>query len=890
MQQLSLTEKISLLTGADAFTLPALDRIGLRALRTSDGPAGVRGTNMDPADRSTSFPAPIALAATWDPALVEELTAQLGREARAKGIDVLLAPTVNLARTPYGGRGFESFGEDPLLAARIAAAYVRGVQSTRVAVCVKHFVGNDSETDRWTADVRMDEATMREVYLAPFEACVTEGAALAVMAGYNSVDGVSMTEHGELLDGVLKQEWGFQGAVFSDWSAARSTEESALAGLDLVMPGPAGPWGAALVAAVQAGRVPEAVVEDKVDRLLRLAEFCGALGAVRGSALGGTALRPEGRPSALGRRLGACPERPQTTEYEGAPDRRPGLPHSDPSQAARGRSADRELNHEQLLGPATPSPAPRLGPHVDRITVRTAAARSFALLRNVSGTLPLPAPAAGKIRELALIGPNAVHPVYQGSGSAEVGAAFAVGPVEGLRAAWGGAGVVTVAEGCVPNDRTPAPDPGHTRAPAAAGLGEGAGEVDGVPGALLEIFDADGAPVYSGIRPDCGLSFWDPLPPGVAERAARLVLSTVYTAPEDGAYRFAVAGLGTLRLELDGGPAASAYAEPPADVMVAFSRPFETGCERKLAAGERIRVTASTEPGASEAGFVRFRLGAMRVRTAEELLAEAVAAAGRADAAVVVVGTAPGDESEGFDRDTLALPGPQDELVERVAAVCPRTVVVVNSGMPVLMPWADRVGAILQVWFPGQEFGHALADVLAGAREPAGRLPVSFPRAESQLPVGPAVPKDGVLSYDEGVHVGYRGYARAGFSPLFPFGHGLGYTEWEYEELELPIGPVPAGADIELAVTVRNVGSRPGSEVVQVYLTRPFDRLTALAAFGRAEAEPGGLCRVLLTLPARVFAHWDAGSHAWAQPAGVYVVRAGSSAQDLPLHRELPVS
>ena len=818
MQQLSLTEKISLLTGADAFTLPALDRIGLRTLRTSDGPAGVRGTNMDPADRSTSFPAPIALAATWDPALVDELTAQLGREARAKGIDVLLAPTVNLARTPYGGRGFESFGEDPLLAARIAAAYVRGVQSTRVAVCVKHFVGNDSETDRWTADVRMDEATMREVYLAPFEACVTEGAALAVMAGYNSVDGVSMTEHGELLDGVLKQEWGFQGAVFSDWSAARSTEESALAGLDLVMPGPAGPWGAALVAAVQAGRVPEALVEDKVDRLLRLAEFCGA------------------------------------------------------------------------LGPATPSPAPRLGPHVDRITVRTAAARSFALLRNVSGTLPLPAPASGKIRELALMGPNAVHPVYQGSGSAEVGAAFAVGPVEGLRAAWGGAGVVTVAEGCVPNDRTPAPDPGHTRAPAAAGLGEGAGEVDGVPGALLEIFDADGAPVYSGIRPDCGLSFWDPLPPGVAERAARLVLSTVYTAPEDGAYRFAVAGLGTLRLELDGGPAASAYAEPPADVMVAFSRPFETGCERKLAAGERIRVTASTEPGASEAGFVRFRLGAMRVRTAEELLAEAVAAAGRADAAVVVVGTAPGDESEGFDRDTLALPGPQDELVERVAAVCPRTVVVVNSGMPVLMPWADRVGAILQVWFPGQEFGHALADVLAGAREPGGRLPVSFPRAESQLPVGPAVPKDGVLSYDEGVHVGYRGYARAGFSPLFPFGHGLGYTEWEYEELELPIGPVPAGADIELAVTVRNVGSRPGSEVVQVYLTRPFDRLTALAAFGRAEAEPGGLCRVLLTLPARVFAHWDAGSHAWTHPAGGYVIRAGSSAQDLPLHRELPVS
>ena len=804
MQELSLSEKIGLLTGADAFTLPALPGIGLRGLRTSDGPAGVRGTNMDPADRSTSFPAPIALAATWDPALVDELAAQLGREARSKGIDVLLAPTVNLARTPFGGRGFECFGEDPLLAARIAAAYVRGVQSARVAVCVKHFVGNDSETDRWTADVQMDEATLREVYLAPFEACVTEGGALAVMAGYNSVDGISMTEHGRLLDEVLKQEWGFQGAVFSDWSAARSTEETALAGLDLVMPGPDGPWGAALVAAVEAGRVPEALIDEKLARLLRLAEFCGA------------------------------------------------------------------------LDPAPATPAPRQGPHVDRITVRRAAARSFTLLRNVSGTLPLPVPEIGR---LALIGPNAVHPVYQGSGSAEVGAAFAVGPFEGLRDAWGPRTAVSLVEGCVHSDRTPAPDAERVRDPES-----------GEPGARLEIYDADGILVHSGNRPDCGLSFWDPLPPGVAQRAHRLVVSTVYTAPEDGAYHFAVAGLGTLHLELDGAEAATAYAAPPADVMVAFSRPAETGCERKLAAGEQIRVTASTEPGDSEAGFVRFRLGAARIRSAAETLDEAVAAAERADAAIVVVGTAQGDESEGFDRETLALPGRQDELIERVAAVCPRTVVVVNSGMPVLMPWADRVGAILQVWFPGQEFGHALAEILDGTREPSGRLPVSFPRAESLAPVGMARPRDGVLRYDEGLHVGHRAYARAGIEPLFPFGHGLGYTEWEYEGLELPVGPVRAGADIELAVTVRNTGRRAGSEVVQVYVTRPFDRLTALAAFARTHLEPDGVTRVRLTLPSRVFAHWDADGHRWAHAEGVYVIRAGRSSRELPLRAELTMN
>jgi len=468
VEELSLTEKIGLLTGADAFTLPALPRIGLRGLRTSDGPAGVRGTNMNPDDRSTSFPAPIALAATWDPALVDRVTRQLGLEARAKGIDVLLAPTVNLARTPYGGRGFECFGEDPVLAARIAAAYVRGVQSEGVAATVKHFVGNDSEVERWTVDVRADEATLREVYLVPFEACVVEADCAAVMAGYNSVNGISMTEHEELLSRILKQEWGFHGVVFSDWSAARSTVETALAGLDLVMPGPDGPWGQALVDAVKAGLVPESMIDDKVARLLRMAELCGAL--------------------------------------------------DEP-------------------GETVPVPEVRTGPHAARDVVRHAAARSFTLLRNVGSALPLPE----GIRELALIGPNAVHPVYQGGGSAEVGPAVTVTPLEGLRTALGDEVGITVAAGCAHSYRTSSPDPECTTDP-----------VDGGPGARLEIFDENGERVYSGVRPNSELTFWDPLPPGVAQQAKKLVLSTVYTAPADGGYRFAVAGVGELRLEIDG--------------------------------------------------------------------------------------------------------------------------------------------------------------------------------------------------------------------------------------------------------------------------------------------------------------------------------------------------
>jgi beta-glucosidase len=373
----------------------------------------------------------------------------------------------------------------------------------------------------------------------------------------------------------------------------------------------------------------------------------------------------------------------------------------------------------------------------------------------------------------------------------------------------------------------------------------------------------------------------------VAQQAAKLVLSTIYTAPADGGYRFAVAGVGDLRLEIDGEAATEAIAPPPNDPMEVFSQPFESGCERDLRAGDRVRLTATGRPGDYEPGFVRFRLAAQRLRTAPELMGEALAAAGQADAVVVVVGPAPGEESEGYDRTTLALPGRQDALIEEIAAVCPRTIVVVNSGMPVLMPWAERVSAILQVWFPGQEFGHALADVLTGLQEPTGRLPVSIPRTEPLVPVGIAKPQDGALQYAEGLSVGYRAYARTGIDPRYPFGHGLGYTEWEYEEVQLPIGAVHAGADVEIGVTVRNVGERPGTETVQVYLTRPIDGVSALAAFGQATAEPGERTRVRLTLPARAFAHWDAEQHEWAQPGGQFVVKVGPSSRELPLRGEL---
>jgi beta-glucosidase len=288
---------------------------------------------------------------------------------------------------------------------------------------------------------------------------------------------------------------------------------------------------------------------------------------------------------------------------------------------------------------------------------------------------------------------------------------------------------------------------------------------------------------------------------------------------------------------------------------------------------------------------VTLRLGIAPQRDDDELIQEAERAADDADVAVVVIGSAEGTESEGYDKDSMVLPGRQDELVRRVAAANPNTIVVVNSGMPVLMPWADQVAAVLHVWFPGQAFGEALADTLLGIAEPGGRLPVTVPREEVDSPVLRAHPEAGDLVYHEGLLVGYRGYDRAGTEPHFAFGHGLGYTDWTYESLVPVSASIAAGEDLTCSVTVRNSGHRRGREVVQVYLEGPDDDprrpLRILGAFGTVEAEPGTTAETRLVVPARAFARFDEGRRQWVPHAGKYTLRAGRSSRDLRLSSEV---
>ncbi len=766
VDRLSLEQKVRLLTGADFWALHDEPAARLRRVVTSDGPAGVRGERWDEREPSANVPSPTLLAATWDEERIERLGRLLASEARRKGVDVVLAPMVNLHRTPYGGRHFESFSEDPLLTARIGAAYVRGLQEEGVAATVKHFVANDSETERFTLEARVDERPLRELYLAPFEHIVRDAGAWTVMAAYNAVNGPTMTESPMLQD-ILHDEWGWDGLVMSDWTATRSTEAAGNAALDLAMPGPQSPWGDALVEAVRDGRVDESRIDEKVVRLLRLAARVGALEGV------------------------------------------------EPAAAPARRWSDEEIAAE----------------------LRATAAAGFVLARN-DGVLPL----AG-VSTVAVLGPSAAVARTLGGGSATVFPPYTVSPLEGLEAA---GFEVTHARGVK----------AHTRLPQAT--------AEHLPdGVQVRFLGAGDAELGAEHRHGAAFTWLGTLPSGT--RAVELRATLHPTEP--GEHVVGVTGVGRHRLTLDGEELFDARVEltPGADLGEAVLRPPQHGLLVTLEADRELILRYELEPDALMAAV---HLNVEPPAGDEEAeLERAVELAREADVAIVVVGTNEEVECEGVDRENLALPGRQDELVARVAEANPRTVVVVNAGAPVLLPWAGDVAAILIAWFPGQEFGNALADVVTGAAEPGGRLPTTWPSTEEGLPS--TQPRDGVLPYEEGLFVGYRAFERDRREPLFPFGHGLGYTSWEYLSVEPRDGHV--------AVRLRNAGERPGREVVQVYASKPDSAIERpprwLAGFAIAEAGPGEEVEVQVTIEPRALQHWDGG---WTTEPGDFRFEATS--------------
>lgn len=797
--KLELDTKTRLLAGQDMWSLPAVPEIGLRSLVMSDGPIGVRGVRWTADDPSVALPSPTALAAAWDPALARRAGRLLAQEARRKGVHVLLAPTVNLHRSPLGGRHFECYSEDPYLTGAIGSGYVNGVQDGGVATTVKHFVGNDAETERFTVDSVIAPRPLRELYLAPFEAIVANAHPWGIMTAYNQVNGTTMTEHRYLVNEVLRGEWGFDGCNVSDWMAARSTTGGILGGLDVAMPGPQTVYGPALAEAVRAGEVPESAVDEAVRNVLRLAARVGIL---------------EGAPAVV-----------------------------------------------------TEAPAPIDG----QALAREIAARGFVLVQN-RGVLPLDA-APG--RTVALIGAAARDARVLGGGSATVFPERVVSPLDGLTAA-----LAELPQASL-TFRVGA-DPSEELAPADKGF-----ELRAI------CRDASGAVLGEGGLPT-GQVQWigEDLPAGASyETMASIEVTGTFVPRESGDHAFGTRGLGAFTLTVGGESVWDGVQEmgSEADPFEAFFGAPSERARLTLAEGEPVDVSLAFQVPDMTAlplkaiMFSLLHLGPQR--DADELIAEAVEAARAADTAVVVVATTERVESEGFDREDLTLPGRQNDLVRAVAAVNPNTVVVVNAGSPVELPWREDVAAVLLTWFPGQEGGAALADVLLGDAEPGGRLPTTWPAEFADAPVTGVVPAAGRLEYGEGLFIGYRAYEKQGVTPAFPFGHGLGYTDWAYESLEV------SGTTARIRVT--NTGTRRGREVVQVYVAPVGDSVERpaswLAAFAGVVAGPGETVEAEITLPARAFEIWDGAARGWRRIGGIYEVRASHSHADTRLTATLDI-
>jgi beta-glucosidase len=801
MRRLTPDEKIALKGGASGFTTQAIPRLGIPALRVTDGPNGVRSTNGDSA---TAFPVGIAMAATWNPDLIRGEGQAIGEEARALGDQVLLGPNVNIQRNPLAGRNFESYSEDPVLAGQIGIGFVDGVQSRGVGVAVKHFVANNQEFARMWGSSDVDERTLREIYLPAFESIVTEAKPWMVMTAYNKINGVFASEDRWLIEDVLKKGWGFDGAVISDWGGTHATAAAANAGLDLEMPGPPGFFGDKLAQAVKDGQVDKAIIDDSARRMLRLILRTGVL---------------DGGPKPAG-----------------------------------------EIN--------TPAHA-RIAEQV--------ADEAITLLKNDGAILPLD---ESTVRRIAVIGPNANKARIQGGGSAQVTPFRHETPLEALRATLGSRVRIDYVQGVDNEPMAPEADPrllSPTKARDAQGLAV----------AYFSNTDFSGPAVQTAVDTHFfKLSFGEDLSSdSQAPFSARW--QGWFWPPVDGVYTFGLMQMGTGSLFIDGKAVVDGKtASKPAPILSYLPDGLREA-QVILSAGVPVPIRLDYVSGPHPPGILR-----LSFRVPNGTIEDAVKAAQGADAAIVFVGSSSIADNEGVDQPDMDLPGAQNALVAAVRAANPKTIVVLNNGAPLAMPWIDDVPAVLEAWLPGQEGARAVADILFGRVDPSGKLPITFPRRLEDNPAYLYYPGGDDEQYGEGLFVGYRYYDKKKLAPLFPFGYGLSYTKFDYADLTAP-DHAESSHPIEIGATIRNAGPRAGLETVQLYVgpqhpheTRP---LKELKRFAKIHLDPGEAKTVRFTLTARDLSYYDPHRQGWICEPGAYDILVGASSADIRLTRTIQI-
>lgn len=653
--QMTLEEKAAMCSGADFWHTEAVERLGIPASMLSDGPHGLRKQNQEgdhlginDSIKAVCFPAGCGTAASFNRELLMEMGATLGNECQAEGVSVILGPAVNIKRSPLCGRNFEYYSEDPFVASEMAGALIHGIQSRNVGTSIKHFLANNQETRRMSCDSRVDERTLHEIYLAAFEGAVKKEKPWTVMCSYNKINGTYAAQNHQYLTETLRDQWGFEGYVVSDWGAVNNRVEDLKAGLDLEMPGSNGANDKMIMGAVLSGELDEGVVNEAVERILNI-----------------------------------------VYRFEENRD--------------KNAVFDKDKDHEMA---------------------RKVAEETIVLLKN-EGVLPL-----SDQQKVAFIGKYAEKPRYQGGGSSHINS--------------------------------------HK---------------------ITSALDA-------------------------AEGMKNITYAQGFDDAED--------------------------------------------------------------------------------KTDDKLLAEAVEAARNADVAVIFAGLPDKFESEGFDRKHMAMPNCQNELIEKVAAVQPNTVVVLHNGSPVEMPWVDQVKGVVEAYLGGQAVGGAVCDILFGKVNPSAKLPETFPiRLEDNPSYLSYIGEGDMVEYREGIFVGYRYYDKKKMDVLFPFGYGLSYTTFDYSNLIVDKEQMKDTDTLRVTVDVTNTGSVAGKEVVQLYVAdrestviRPVKELRD---FAKVELAPGETKTVTFTLDKRAFAYYSVRIHDWHVETGEFDIMIGKSSRDIMLTKTVTV-
>jgi beta-glucosidase len=792
LAQLTEAEKLTMMHQGAACSWGAcvdgIARLGIPQQRLQDGPAGV----ADGAIGVTQLPAPVAGAATWDPALMQQYGQVIGSEAWNKGANTVLGPTINIDRDPRWGRTFESLSEDPYLAAQLAAPEVQGIQSTPgTMVQVKHYAVYNQETNRNTPadNAVVDQRTEQEIYLPAFQSAVQQGKADSVMCSYATINGVDACENSQLLNTQLKQTWAFPGFVTSDWGGTHSTVNAANNGLDQEMTGNTF-FGDPLTQAVANGQVSQATIDDHVRRILVSMFTAGIFDTPQSGSITNTV-----------------------------------------TSAA----------HTQVA--------------------QQVAEEGSVLLKNTTATLPI----TSATHSIAVIGDDGgQNAMTAGGGSAHVNANSIATPLQGITARAGSAATVTYAQGnASPN--------GEIVDQSVLTPAQGTG-----PGLFAQYYNGNslsGTPIVTKVDPNVNFN-WGGLSPtsGVPATNWSARWTGTINPPTTGTYTFSLTSDDGSRLFINGQQIINNWADQPPTT--------KTGTVT-LNAGQSATIEVDYF---QDGGGSQVNLG-WQVPN-QNLDAQAVTAARAANVAVVFVNNS---EGEGADLSNIDLPADQNQLVSDVAAANPNTVVVVNSGSPVTMPWANSVRGIVENWYPGQTDGNAIAALLFGDANFTGKLPMTFPQSLADVPAHTTAQwpgQNGTVQYSEGVDVGYRWYDSQNITPMFPFGYGLSYTSFGYNNLT--VSTPDSDGNVAVAFDLTNTGTRAGSEVPQVYVGSPApgEPPKSLRGFQRVTLNPGQTQHVTITLSAQSFQFWNNG---WTNATGTNTISVGASSRDIRLTGQVTI-